>query len=193
MKLFRTIIASLILLTLFSESVMASDLSILSCSGPATIAAGASISYTAKVMNSGAETTNASLAIRLDPKVTYSSVSAPSGWSCTGPTVGQSGTVTCTNSTYRTTKYWVASEAVALNEMRYPSGTNGHLYKVTTAGTTGASEPSWPTGSGSTVSDGSVVWTEVGTDTFTVSPTVSSPPDPAVENDRAVASTRVTS
>ena len=41
-----------------------------------------------------------------------------------------------------------------------PNG--GHYYKCTTAGTSGATEPSWPTANGSTVTDGSVIWTESG-------------------------------
>ena len=41
-----------------------------------------------------------------------------------------------------------------------PNG--GHYYKCTTAGTSGATEPSWPTANGSTVTDGSVTWKESG-------------------------------
>ncbi len=41
-----------------------------------------------------------------------------------------------------------------------PNG--GHYYKCTTAGTSGATEPSWLTANGSTVTDGSVIWTESG-------------------------------
>jgi len=39
---------------------------------------------------------------------------------------------------------------------------NGHFYRVTTTGTGTAAEPTWPTGSGATVSWGSVVFTESG-------------------------------
>jgi len=43
-----------------------------------------------------------------------------------------------------------------------PTAANGHVYKCTTAGTTGSTEPTWPTTHGATVADGSVVWAEVG-------------------------------
>jgi len=39
---------------------------------------------------------------------------------------------------------------------------NGHAYKCTTTGVCGATEPIWNTGSGSTTTDGTVVWTEIG-------------------------------
>lgn len=40
-----------------------------------------------------------------------------------------------------------------------PTSPNGRWYACTTAGTSGASEPSWPTTIGATVSDGTVTWT----------------------------------
>lgn len=57
----------------------------------------------------------------------------------------------------------------ALNALVTPSNgkQNGHFYKVTTSGTTGATEPTWPTGSGSTVASGTATFTEVGS----ISPT----------------------
>lgn len=56
---------------------------------------------------------------------------------------------------------WLASTAYALNDVRKPSQPNrtGFRYKVTTAGTTGATEPAWPQEIGVTVTDGTVVWT----------------------------------
>lgn len=59
---------------------------------------------------------------------------------------------------------WAAATAYAAGVIRQPTTPNGLKYKVTTAGTSHASvEPTWPTVSiGSTVSDGTVVWTLVG-------------------------------
>lgn len=59
---------------------------------------------------------------------------------------------------------WQASHSYSLGIIRQPTTPNGLIYKVTTAGTSGSSEPTWPTsGFGSTVSDGSVIWTLYGT------------------------------
>jgi len=54
---------------------------------------------------------------------------------------------------------WPASSAVALGDAARPVTRNGYAYECTTAGTTGASEPTWPTTPGNTVADGTVVWT----------------------------------
>lgn len=57
---------------------------------------------------------------------------------------------------------WVTATVYSLGDCRQPTVANGNRYEVTTAGTSGASEPTWPTtGIGSIVVDGTVVWTLV--------------------------------
>jgi len=55
----------------------------------------------------------------------------------------------------------IRNAAVALLDTVIPSTPNGRMYRVTTAGTTGATEPVWPTAAGATVADGTAVWTEM--------------------------------
>lgn len=57
---------------------------------------------------------------------------------------------------------WAASKSYIVDQQIGPTTPNGHKYICTTAGTSGASEPSWSTDTGAAVSDGSVVWTENG-------------------------------
>ena len=52
---------------------------------------------------------------------------------------------------------WAASFAYALGALILDS--NGNVQQCTTAGTSGASQPTWPTVRGETVADGSAVWT----------------------------------
>lgn len=55
---------------------------------------------------------------------------------------------------------WIASTVYTLGTLRQPILSNGFRYRVTTAGTSAGTEPTWPTvGLGSTVTDGTVVWT----------------------------------
>ena len=54
---------------------------------------------------------------------------------------------------------WTASTALSLGVSRRPTSPTGYRYQVTTAGTTAGTQPTWPTVIGSTVSNGSVVWT----------------------------------
>ena len=57
---------------------------------------------------------------------------------------------------------WVKSTAYAKGDYVRPtllSTFSGYIYKCTTAGTSGSSEPTWPTTADGTVVDGSVTWT----------------------------------
>ncbi len=60
---------------------------------------------------------------------------------------------------------WAASTAYTLGQTISPPAANGHIYKCTVAGTSGSTPPStWPT-NGGTVTDGTVTWTDMGTQT----------------------------
>lgn len=55
---------------------------------------------------------------------------------------------------------WEASTAYSLGVSVQPTTPNTYRYECTTAGTSAASEPTWPTAAiGNTVTDGTVVWT----------------------------------
>lgn len=56
---------------------------------------------------------------------------------------------------------WAAAVSRSLGDLIEPSTPNGYVYECTTSGTSHAStEPTWPTsGLGSTVTDGTAVWT----------------------------------
>jgi prepilin-type N-terminal cleavage/methylation domain-containing protein len=54
---------------------------------------------------------------------------------------------------------WKASTAYLVNNTVFH--VNGRYYRCTTAGTSGAVAPTWPTTNGYTVSDNTVIWTEV--------------------------------
>lgn len=53
---------------------------------------------------------------------------------------------------------WDNATAYSLGDLAEPVTPNGFKYKITTAGTSGASEPTWPTTIGATVIDGTCVW-----------------------------------
>lgn len=54
---------------------------------------------------------------------------------------------------------WQASTAYALGDAARPVTRNGFNYECTTAGTSAATEPTWPTTAGLTVTDGTAIWT----------------------------------
>jgi hypothetical protein len=53
---------------------------------------------------------------------------------------------------------WAASTAYSEDDYVIPTTPNGYYYRCITAGTSGSSEPIWPTTLGETVSDGTVTW-----------------------------------
>lgn len=52
--------------------------------------------------------------------------------------------------------------------LRSPTVDNDHVYRLITAGTSGAVEPTWPTAAGATVTDGTCVWQEAGSSALIV-------------------------
>lgn len=59
---------------------------------------------------------------------------------------------------------WESNHAYIVGDIVTPTTRNSHIYRVTTAGTSGSSEPVFPTGSGATVASGTAVFTEHGAD-----------------------------
>lgn len=66
------------------------------------------------------------------------------------------------NGDMSTTAGWVTETLYAVGNTVKPTVANGHFYRCSAAGTSGAAEPTWPTASGGTVPDGTVTWTEFG-------------------------------
>jgi uncharacterized repeat protein (TIGR01451 family) len=67
-------------------------------SGPDTVTAGANITYTITVINSGPDpAASTTLSDTLPATMTFVSLSSPTGWSCLTPAVGAGGAVTCTH------------------------------------------------------------------------------------------------
>lgn len=56
---------------------------------------------------------------------------------------------------------WAASTAISEDVVREPTVDNGYRYAYS-GGTTGSTEPTWPTTVGGTVSDGTGTWTNIG-------------------------------
>jgi len=59
-------------------------------------------------------------------------------------------------------KLWAASTTYNKDSVRQPTSPNQYRYKVTVAGQSAASEPTWPTVIGSSVTDGTVTWVNEG-------------------------------
>ena len=71
-------------------------------------------------------------------------------------------TVSLTSSFVPAFPVWTASVSYAVNSIVVPTVTNGHFYKAVQGGTSGAAQPTFPTGTGQRVSDGQIIWQEAG-------------------------------
>jgi len=79
---------------------------------------------------------------------------AAGAWNCN---------ITIPNSDLTPPAAWQASTAYSVGQMISPSSANGHFYQCTVAGTSAATAPaSWPT-DGSSFTDGTVTWQDMGT------------------------------
>ncbi len=54
---------------------------------------------------------------------------------------------------------WSAAASIASGAKRRPTASNDRIYQAGGAGTTGATEPTWPTTIGATVADNDITWT----------------------------------
>ncbi len=64
---------------------------------------------------------------------------------------------------------WAASTAYNIGDIVRPTAGNGHLYQCAIAGTSGGSQPTWPTTRGGSVTDGGVTWVECGYGVLSIS------------------------
>lgn len=55
---------------------------------------------------------------------------------------------------------WAASTVYSVGDTVIPTAFAGRMYRCTTAGTSGSSQPTWGTTDGGTTNDGTVIWTE---------------------------------
>jgi len=77
------------------------NLSISNTASPVPVQAGNNITYTQVLTNSGpSSAATATITEVTPPGTTFSSITYPAGWLCTYPTLGSTGTITCTNPSF---------------------------------------------------------------------------------------------
>lgn len=81
-----------------SVTVQGADLGMTQVASAAAIAPGSTITYTESVTNNGPNAaTTAVLYQQTPPNTTFASMTAPAGWTCTTPAVGNTGQIICTD------------------------------------------------------------------------------------------------
>jgi uncharacterized repeat protein (TIGR01451 family) len=81
-----------------SVTVIGADLSMTQVASTTAAAPGTTITYTETVTNNGpSSATTAVLYQETPPNTTFTSITAPAGWTCTSPAVGATGQIVCTD------------------------------------------------------------------------------------------------
>lgn len=93
----------------------------------------------------------------------------------------------CASDKWTAVTAWAALTAYSVGDIRRqlatPTAGNERVWRCTTAGTSGAAEPSWTLTKGSTTNDGTVVWTEItGSETYNTNPANMVAPHARIEN-----------
>jgi uncharacterized repeat protein (TIGR01451 family) len=94
----RFLVATAALLSISASAIAQSaNLSIVKTADPEPVVAGTTLTYTLTLSNEGPnDAATVAVTDPLPAGVTFQSLSAPGGWSCTAPAVGTNGTVNCT-------------------------------------------------------------------------------------------------
>jgi uncharacterized repeat protein (TIGR01451 family) len=102
-------------------------------SGPAQAAAGSDVTYTIELFNLGPDNSvTATLTDQLPPGTTFVSLSKPVSWTCSTPTVGSGGTITCTNPSVPLGADDLFTLVVHLDQATAPGTTITNVATVTT-------------------------------------------------------------
>jgi uncharacterized repeat protein (TIGR01451 family)/fimbrial isopeptide formation D2 family protein len=95
-----------------------------SVSAPATVNAGSELDYTIATLNNGSsDGTGVTFTDPLPAGTAFRSITAPSGWNCTTPAVGQAGAVTCSHSAGYATGASDTFELTVGTDPNLPAGT----------------------------------------------------------------------
>jgi uncharacterized repeat protein (TIGR01451 family) len=145
------------------------DLSVTNSGSPAVVTPGGNITYTQVVKNNGSfDAVNAAFGETIPANTTFQSITTPSGWACSTPAVGATGTISCSNPDFAgaaTSTFTVVvqvnaatpSGAQIVDVANITSGTtdpnlaNNSAIAITTVGATGSADlavtntPSAPT------------------------------------------------
>lgn len=87
-------------------------------------------------------------------------LSASYRYAVAGTSIFRSATPFTTYSAIYPGATWLASRTYKVGDLVVPTASNGHFFRCTTAGTSGAAEPTWTTTTAGTTADNTVVWTE---------------------------------
>ncbi|HEV2826397.1 MAG TPA: DUF11 domain-containing protein, partial [Pyrinomonadaceae bacterium] len=128
--------------------IASADLSVTKVDSPDPVNAGSNLNYTITVTNNGPDAaTNSSWSDPLPAATTFTALSAPEGWSCITPEIGDSGTVSCSNSSFG-----VGSAVFTLTVAVAPTVPAGTTISNTATATSGTPDGNANNNSGTAIS-----------------------------------------